>query len=136
MSSPFIPDRTPITTLPPRYDETIILCQSLDPGEDDTWLWLQNYEDLLFSDGNADRIISLKVGMRKVEELSRFPGKGEKKCYISKYLDVPEIIAFQQKILGARIPQRSTDARSPKEYVLRLIFDTLKAMGVRTITPP
>ena len=108
--------------MPPLYKETIVLC--LD--DDGMWLWLQNYEDVFFADGSPNAIISLKIGLGIFEERLTFPNL-MKRWSLSQWLDVPEVINFQQQILANR--NRPSQPKS-NLYSLGLILAALKAIGL------
>ena len=113
--------------LPPLYDDTIVLCLDQVDG---LWLWLQNYEDVLFADGSPDRLISLQVGPEMFRERSlKPPVVYDKMWRFSRYLNVPEIVQFQQAILTqrSRMPSKPQSWTS-KQYLMNLMFAALSAI--------
>lgn len=127
------PPLLPPRPLPPVYKETIVLCED----DDWTYLWLENYQDVLLADGFADFVSGLTVGLRKEGVCVRTCQKsdvrlpGYRTRYLSKYLNVPEVIKFQQAVLryainDIRHRRRSDD--STQSYAMKLIFEGLKGL--------
>jgi hypothetical protein len=85
--------------VPPRYDQTIRL--SLGPQA--AWLEITNYEDVLLANGDSDKVITLQVGLltykgKGIQKLAQ-PNDASDLFSISNWLDVPDIIKFQQSVL-------------------------------------
>jgi hypothetical protein len=108
--------------MPPLYEETIVLCLD-DDGT--MWLWLQNYEDVFFADGSPHAVIGLKISLG-IFAVQDPPPYDTRVSSISSYLDVAEVILFQQAILAHR---NDRSQKSLKSYSLGLIFAALKAIG-------
>jgi len=123
---------------PPLYSETIILYADTVG----TWLWLENYEDALLSDGTPGKKIHLKVGIGRGGQKRIFnagpDGFGRQANVqlpwsISRYLDVLEIIKFQQQVLI--FAQQPTTITSTSEFISTCIIEGLKIIPISVIEP-